>query len=84
MNIKSNHYNFKIKDMEIDVNDILRALQNKIKENKVEISYMEFNYLSNAIEYILRSYFKGNRDNDLLKAIDNLYFIINEKMVKKN
>ena len=84
MNIKSNHYNFKIKDIEIDVNDILRALQNKMKENNVEISYMEFNYLSNAIEYILRSYFKGNRDNDLLKAIDNLYFIINEKMVKKN
>lgn len=78
MNIKSNHYQFKIKDIEIDVNDILRSLQNKMKENNVEISYMEFNYLSNAIEYILRSYFKGQLESDLKKAISNLQFILKD------
>lgn len=70
--MKPNYYQLNIKGVECDVNDILKAWSDKIKD----MSYMDFNYYSNAIEYILRSPFKGQQENDLKKAITELNFIL--------
>lgn len=71
------HYQFNIKGMDCDVNDILQAIDNKMKEENINCSRIEFNYLSNAVEYLLRSFFKGQQKSDLKKAITEIEFIIN-------
>ena len=73
------YYNFKIKGVDCDVNDILQAVDNKLKENDIECSRMEFNYFSNAIEYLLRANFKGQKESDLRKAISEIFLILNDK-----
>ena len=74
------HYQFKIKGVDCDVNDILQAVDNKLKENNIDCSRIEFNYFSNAIEYLLRSNFKGQKESDLRKAISEILLILdNEK-----
>ena len=77
-NTINNHYQFKIKNIDFDVNDILQALDKKMKDNNITCSRIEFNYLSNAIEYLLRSYFKEQKENDLKKAISEIKFILGE------
>lgn len=74
----NNHYKFIVKEVEIDVNDILEAIDKKMKENEIEWNRINFNYLSNAIEYLLRAPFKGQVYNDLKKAISEIQFIINK------
>ena len=45
---------------------------------------MEFNYFSNAIEYLLRANFKGQKESDLKKAISEILLILdNEKNDKQ-
>lgn len=73
------YYNFKIKGVDCDVNDILQAVDNKLKENHIECSRMEFNYFSNAIEYLMRANFKGQKESDLRKAISEIFLILNDK-----
>lgn len=73
------YYNFKIKGIDCDVNDILQAVDNKLKENDIECSRLEFNYFSNAIEYLLRANFKGQKESDLRKAISEIFLILNDK-----
>lgn len=77
----NNHYQFNIKGVDCDVNNILQAVDNKLKENDIECSRMEFNYFSNAVEYLLRSNFKGQKESDLKKAITEIEFMlaINDK-----
>ena len=74
------HYQFKIKGVDCDVNDILQAVDNKLKENNIDCSRIEFNYFSNAVEYLLRANFKGHKESDLRKAISEILLILdNEK-----
>lgn len=79
-NIKYNkcpdYYKLKIGDNIIEINDISNALEKKIKENNNNYSYLKFKFLTQALEYILRSPFKGQENTDLEKAIDNLSKII--------
>ena len=74
------HYQFIIEGVDCDVNDILQAVDNKLKENNIDCSRMEFNYFSNAIEYLLRANFKGQKEIDLIKATSEILLILdNEK-----
>lgn len=75
----SSHYQFKIKGVDCDVNDILQAVDNKLKENNINCSRIEFNYFSNAVEYLLRANFKGQKESDLRKAISEIVLILNNK-----
>ena len=43
---KNNHYNFLIKNIPYDVNDILQGIDDKMKRENIECSRIEFNYLS--------------------------------------
>ena len=78
-NNMNNHYQLRIRNIDFDVNDILQALDKKMKDNNINCSRIEFNYLSNAIEYLLRSYFKGQKESDLKKAISEIKFILNKE-----
>ena len=40
---------------------------------------MEFNYFSNAIEYLLRANFKGQKESDLIKATSEILLILDTK-----
>ena len=80
---KSNHYNFLIKNTPCDVNDILQGIDDKMKRENIECSRIEFNYLSNAIEYLLRSFFKGQLEEDLKKSMSEIQFIRNYQQNKK-
>lgn len=79
--IKPDYYQFEIKGQTCDVNDILQALSKKLKGR---CSLMQFNFLSNSIEYIMRSFLKGNTTQDIEKARTELKFLleaINEEEV---
>lgn len=69
-----NYYLFEINGVKFDVNDLLEALSNKIGD---KCSHIQFNYYSNSIEYILRSWLKENTLSDLKKARSELDFLIN-------
>lgn len=75
----SSHYQFKIKGVDCDVNDILQAVDNKLKDNNIDCSRMEFNYFSNAVEYLLRANFKEQKESDLRKAISEILLILDNK-----
>ena len=75
----SSHYQFKIKGVDCDVNDILQAVDNKLKENNIYCSRMEFNYFSNAVEYLLRANFKEQKESDLRQAISEILLILDNK-----
>lgn len=77
--IKPNYYKLNIKGVDCDVNDILRALQS----NHKDASKMYFNFVSNALEYIIRAYNK-NGVEDIKKAITELQFAINELKEEEN
>ena len=68
------YYKLNIKGVEFDVNDILKALSNKIGD---KCSHLQFNFLSNCLEYTIRSFFKGNTLLDLKKAKSEIEFLIN-------
>lgn len=80
---KSNHYNFLIRNIPCDVNNILQGIDEKMQRENIDCSRIEFNYLSNAIEYLLRSFFKGQLEDDLNKAITEIQFIMNYQQNKK-
>jgi hypothetical protein len=79
------YYKFEFEKLtkDFDINLLLKAIDNKLINQNVNCSRLEFNYLSNAIEYIFRSYFKHNdiKDTitDLDKAIYNLELLKKEK-----
>lgn len=73
------YYQFRIKGADCDVNDILQAVDDKLKENNIDCSRMKFNYFSNAIEYLLRANFKGQKESDLRKAISEILLILDNK-----
>ena len=79
----SSHYQFKIKGVDCDVNDILQAVDNKLKDNNIDCSRMEFNYFSNAVEYLLRANFKEQKESDLRKAISEILLILETKNDKQ-
>ena len=79
----SSHYQFKIKGVDCDVNDILQAVDDKLTENNIDCSRMEFNYFSNAVEYLLRANFKEQKESDLRKAISEILLILETKNDKQ-
>ena len=81
--IKNNYYTFLIGNMPFDVNDILQGIDNKMQMENIDCSRIEFNYLSNAIEYLLRSFFKGQLEDDLKKAQSEIKFLLNCQQNKK-
>lgn len=83
MSAKPKHYIFKIGNEEIEVNDILEAIANKIKEENKEVGLMEWSYFTNAVEYLLRCNFKGQKMLDLEKTVNNIYLMIKELSVRK-
>ena len=76
---KPEYYLFNINGKEFDVNDLLTSLSDKLKD---KCDHIQFNYLSNSIEYILRSFSKGQTKKDIEKAINNLNFLL--KTLKSN
>lgn len=66
------HYSFKIKDMDIDVNDILTAIDNKLQENSISCSRMEWNYYFQALKYLMRYFFKDDKKLNVEKCISEL------------
>ena len=80
---KSTHYNFQIKNIPCDVNNILQGIDEKMQRENIDCSRIEFNYLSNAIEYLFRSFFKGQLEDDLKKAMSEIQFVLNYQQNKK-
>ena len=54
-----------------------------MKRENIECSRIEFNYISNCIEYIMRAFFKGQLEDDLKKAMSEIQFILNYQQNKK-
>lgn len=69
------HYQLEINNKLVDVNTILEAISKKL-DGKCDL--MTWNYFSNACEYLLRSFFKGQQLSDLQKAKKEIEFIINK------
>lgn len=70
-----NYYKFCINGNLIDVNDILKSLSYKLDG---KCTHIQFNYLSNSIEYLLRSFEKGQLLSDLKKANSEINFLIKD------
>jgi hypothetical protein len=70
-----NHYQLEINNKLVDVNTILEAISKKL-DDKCDL--MTWNYFSNATEYLLRSFFKGQQLSDLKKAKTEIEFMINK------
>ena len=73
------YYKLNIKGVEFDVNDLLEAIDNKLKDNDVKCSKLEFNYFFQALKYLLRCYFKENKILDLKKCLSEIQQIIGTK-----
>lgn len=69
------HYQLEINNKLVDVNTILEAISKKL-DGKCDL--MIWNYFSNACEYLLRSFFKGQQLSDLKKAKKEIEFMINK------
>lgn len=76
------YYRFNIKGMDIDVNDINIALSNKMPENKENIDSYEYKIISEIIQYITRSAFKGQYESDI-KKINHLSKVLLEYRSEK-
>lgn len=57
----------------LDVNSILTMLSDRLKD---KCTHIQFNYISNSIEYIVRAFGKGQTKSDIEKAINNLEFLL--------
>lgn len=68
-----NHYKLEINNQVVDVNMILEAVAKKL--DKCDL--MTWAYFTNSIEYLLRSWFKGQQISDLEKAKSEIDFMIN-------
>lgn len=80
--VNNKHYFLKIKNIDCDVIDIVRAISNKLINEKKVISNTEFNYFFQATKYLLRCFFKKNEKEDLKKCISEINKILeieNEK-----
>ena len=73
------YYKLNIKGVEFDVNDLLEAIDNKLKDNDVKCTKLEFNYFFQALKYLLRCYFKENKILDLKKCLSEIQQIIGTK-----
>lgn len=69
-----NHYKLEINNQVVDVNMILEAVAKKL--DKCDL--MTWAYFTNSIEYLLRSFFKGQQISDLEKAKSEIDFMINK------
>jgi len=67
------HYQLEINNQLVDINAILQAVAKKL-DDKCDL--MVWNYFSNACEYLLRSFFKGQQLSDLQKAKKEIEFMI--------
>lgn len=74
--MENNIYKLKIKNTTISCNDILQAISNKLDEEKINVSNMEWVFYSQTIKYLMRAFFKGQTDSDLNKAISELQLLI--------
>jgi hypothetical protein len=72
---QAKHYQLVINDKIVDVNMILEAISKKL-DGKCDL--MMWNYFSNATEYLMRSWFKGQQLSDLKKAKSEIEFMINK------
>jgi hypothetical protein len=72
---KATYYHLVINDRIVDVNMILEAISKNL-EGKCDL--MMWAYFTNTIEYLLRSFFKGQQELDLIKAKKNIEFMINK------
>lgn len=73
------YYKLNIKGVEFDVNDLLEAIDNKLKDNDIKCTKLEFNYFFQALKYLLRCYFKENKILDLKKCLSEIQQIIGTK-----
>ena len=69
-----NHYKLEINNQVVDVNMILEAIAKKLDN----CDLMTWAYFSNSVEYLLRSFFKGQQIADLEKAKSEIDFMINK------
>ena len=74
-----NYYLFEINGVKFDVNDLLEAIDNKLKYNDIKCTKLEFNYFFQALKYLLRCYFKENKILDLKKCLSEIQQIIGTK-----
>ena len=73
------HYKLNVSGVENGVNDVIKAVKKKMDDNHIECDKLEFHWYSDAIEYLLRAYFKGQKESDLKKAISEIQFILDNK-----
>ena len=75
--MKNQVYELKIKNIDCNCNDILKAISDKIDNENIKISRIEWVFFSQTLKYLLRSSFKGQTLSDLKKAKSEIEFLIN-------
>jgi len=71
-------YLLPIKGELYDVNDLLNGIDLKLTLIDTDVTRPQFNYFSNCVEYILRSFFKKQTIEDLKKTKNEIDLLIKE------
>jgi hypothetical protein len=73
------YYTFNCKNGQVTVNDLLNCIARSFNDkSEVLVNLMEWTYYTNAVEYLLRAFRKGQCISDFKKTIHNLEFLLNE------